>query len=105
MFQCSWERSKVLCNNFECFWSGEKVRVTDDDQNILLWWNFDAKFDGSHHSRIFEGEKGMKDLETNYYIGVVELETTETRFVISETKKLDVVAVDVALAYIQVMSG
>ena len=74
--------------------------------NVLesLLWTFAVKFDGRHRARLCAGGHRTRDPETDYYSGVVELETVRILFVIAALKKFKVVAVDVASAYAQALT-
>lgn len=95
---------KLLRDDFECFRVGEESEITEEYQKIPLLWTFAVKFDGRHRARLCAGGHRTRDPETDYYSGVVELETVRILFVIAALKKFKVVAADVASAYVQALT-
>ena len=63
----------LLCDNFECLWVAEENEIFDKHQKITLILTFPVKFDECYCARLFAGGHKTKDLETEYYSGVVEL--------------------------------
>ena len=83
----------------------EENEVTDAYQNIPLLWTFAVRFYGQHRARLCYGGHRTRDLEIEYYNGVIELETIHIIFVIAAPADLKVVADDVASAYVQALAG
>ena len=79
---------KLLRDDFECFRVGEESEITEDYQKIPLLWTFAVKFDGRHRARLCAGGHRTRDPETDYYSGVVELETVRILFVIAALKNV-----------------
>ena len=95
----------LLRDDLECFRVGEESEITEDYQKIPLLWAFAVKFDGRHRARLCAGGHRTRDPETDYYSGVVELETVRILFVIAALKKFKVIAADVTSAYVQALTG
>jgi len=96
---------KLLRDDLECFRVGDECEITQDYQKIPLLWAFAVKFDGRHRAQLCAGRHRTRDPETDYYSGVVELETVRVLFVVAALKKFKVIAADVASAYVQALTG
>ena len=96
---------KLIQDDFEYICIGEESGITDDYQKIPLLWTFSVKIYGRHRARLCAGRHRTRDLETDYYVGVTELENIQILFVIAALKQFNVVANDVASYYIQAMVG
>ena len=62
---------------------------------------FSVKHDGRHRAILVAGEHIIKELEYNFYLGVVELENIKILFVAADLIKLKVISSDVGSANIQ----
>ncbi len=96
---------KLLRDLFGCFKLADTGEITNNYQKIPLLWTFAVKFDGRHRARLVAGGHKTQDLTTNYYSGVIELETIRILFAIAIIACLKCVAGDVASAYIQAFTN
>jgi len=96
---------KLLRDDFECIRVGDESEITEEDQKIPLLWAFAVKFDGLHRARLYAGGHRTRDPKTDYYSGVVELETVRVLFVIAAFKKFKVIAAGAASAYVQALTS
>ena len=97
------ERQPVLLrdvhNCFEVPDDPQKVR--DEYEFVTLLWVFDAKFDGRLRARCVVGGHMTADPEWDMYSGVANLENVRILLLIAILTALQVIAGDVASAYLE----
>ena len=95
---------KLLKDTYTCFCFATEEDDLKTYKCIKLIWVFAAKFDGHRRARCVSGGHMTNDLEVDLYSGVVNLETARLAFVATVLMDLNVVAADIARAYIQALT-
>ena len=92
----------LLRDTYECFRVPEDPsEITDEYQHVTLLWAFDCKFDGRLRARCVCGGHTTEDPHWAYYSGVASLEDVRILLLIAVLVDLQVVAGDVASAYLE----
>ena len=94
----------LIVDEYNSFREKETDEDLSDYQYIPLLWAFAVKYDGRRRARLVAGGHVTDDLEYDIYSGNVDLETVRIAFLARELYDLDVIAADVASAYLQALT-